>query len=122
MRTVSVINEHYYEVWGKVIFSQACVKNSVHRGTCAWSRGVHCSRRGRVPGGDTPPRPLLRVVRILLKCILVFYYFYSHQWFKESSFTYKNCKDSLRSVSFLPFCFATYFHITFYAHHIFPFV
>ena len=34
------------EVWGKVIFSQACVKNSVHRGGLpgpggggSWSRG-----------------------------------------------------------------------------------
>ena len=27
------------EVWGKVIFSEACVKNSVHRGGGAWSGG-----------------------------------------------------------------------------------
>ena len=27
------------EVWGKLIFSEACVKNSVHRGRCAWSGG-----------------------------------------------------------------------------------
>ena len=27
------------EVWGKAIFSQACVKTSVHRGGGAWSRG-----------------------------------------------------------------------------------
>ena len=51
------------EVWGKVIFSQACVKNSVHRGG-AWSRGVcsggwvpgpRGSAQGGLPGGD-PPR------------------------------------------------------------------
>ena len=33
------------EVWGKVIFSQACVKNSVHRGG-AWFRGGYL-----LPGG-----------------------------------------------------------------------
>ena len=51
------------EVWGKVIFSQACVKNSVHRAQGgAWSRG----------GVETPPGwLLLRVVRILLECILI---------------------------------------------------
>ena len=51
------------EVWGKVIFSVACVKNSVHRGGgClvpggvpgpgrgAWSRGMPGSG-GLVPGG-----------------------------------------------------------------------
>ena len=49
------------EVSGKVIFSEACVKNSVHRGVLgpggsaaggAWSGGFW-SRRG-VPGGDPP--------------------------------------------------------------------
>ena len=59
------------EVWGKVIFSQACVKNSVHRGD-AWSRGVPgpgdvCL----VPGGGGGGRLLVRAVRILLECILV---------------------------------------------------
>ena len=34
------------EVWGKVIFSEACVKNSVHRGVPGW--GV--SAPGGVPG------------------------------------------------------------------------
>ena len=57
------------EVWGKVICSKACVKNSVHR------RGVP-GRGAGVPalGGclvETPPgRLLLRAVRILLECIL----------------------------------------------------
>ena len=36
------------EVWGKVIFSQACVKNSVHRGDA-------CSRVGAVPAPGGVP-------------------------------------------------------------------
>ena len=85
------------EVWGKVIFSQACVKNFVHRGGAwsggaawsrggAWFRGVPGSRGclvlGAVPGPGGPGpgcvwggipqgRLLLRAVRILLECILV---------------------------------------------------
>ena len=92
------------EVWGKVIFSEASVKNSVHRGWGGgvWSGGVPASRglsgSGGVParggggsglgglvlgvcawsrgGGlvETPGRLLLRVVRILLECILVHWY------------------------------------------------
>ena len=58
------------EVWGKVIFSQACVKNSAHKGG-----GVSASG----PEGicQPPPPRALRdmvnklVVRILLECILV---------------------------------------------------
>ena len=40
----------------------------------AWSRwgGGGGSAPGGVPGGDPPGRPLLRAVRILLECILVF--------------------------------------------------
>ena len=43
------------EVWGKVIFSEACVKNSVHKGS-AWLGGMHgwgaCMAGGRAwPGG-----------------------------------------------------------------------
>ena len=79
---------------GKVIFSQACVKNSVHggvpgpggsapRGVCSGGAcsggslllGGACSggepAPGRVPGGDPTGRLLLRAVRILLECILV---------------------------------------------------
>ena len=52
--------------WGKVIFSVACVKNSVHRG------GVP----GQVhpPGRYTPKAGTVseRAVRILLECILVY--------------------------------------------------
>ena len=88
------------------MFSQACVKNSVHRG-----RGVHPLGRHpqadttplladtlwTPPWADTPPpwtpprqtplplRPLQRTVRILLECILVsllwFYYLcFSFAW------------------------------------------
>ena len=35
--------------WGKVIFSEACVKNSVHRGVCM--AGGHARRGGCVVGG-----------------------------------------------------------------------
>ena len=76
------------EVWGKVIFSQACVKNSVHRGRSC-PGGVPAPRRVPGPGGcvaglggggllpvgclvEIPPGwPLLRAIRILLECILV---------------------------------------------------
>ena len=62
------------EVRGKVIFSEACVKNSVHGAVPApWGA---CSGGGLllgegVPGGDPPGRLLLRAVRIQLECILV---------------------------------------------------
>ena len=76
------------------MFSQACVKNSVHReGGCipactgqgfvhpSMHRGVS-AQAGGLPGGctlpsgpeaDTPPprRPLQQMVRILLECILL---------------------------------------------------
>ena len=44
------------EVWGKVIFSQACVKNSVHRGRgcLVWGRGVPGARGVPGPGGPGP--------------------------------------------------------------------
>ena len=44
------------EVWGKVIFSVACVKNSVHRGVClsaCWDTTTPRSR-DPLPGADTP--------------------------------------------------------------------
>ena len=45
-----------YEVWGKVIFSEACVKNSVHRGACmagghVWQGGIHGPGGHVWPGG-----------------------------------------------------------------------
>ena len=61
------------EVWGKVIFSEACVKNSVYRGVGAWSGGVPgrgvpgprgvlgprgCLVLGRVPGPRGMPGPM----------------------------------------------------------------
>ena len=59
---------------GKVMFSQACVILSVHRGgvtSMQLDRGC-----GRHPLGRHPPRrPLKRVVPILLECILVSNYF-----------------------------------------------
>ena len=74
--------------WGKVIFSEACVKNSVHRGEggCApLHAGIHPPKG---PEADTPqsrhPPPQekcmlgytgnKRAVRILLEYILVYYY------------------------------------------------
>ena len=65
---------------GKVMFSQACVKNSVHRVGCL----PHCilghtPRQTHTPSGQTlPPTDTTgygvnkRAVRILLECILVF--------------------------------------------------
>ena len=41
------------EVWGKVIFSQACVKNSVHKGG-AWSQGGSAPGGCLVLGGSAP--------------------------------------------------------------------
>ena len=70
------------EVWGKVIFSQVCVKNSVHRGGVSAPRGVPgwgvSAPGGSALGGGARWRPsqrlLLRAVRILLECILVYTY------------------------------------------------
>ena len=74
---------------GKVMFSQACVKNSVHRGRvhgkgeCAWQGDMHsrghawwgaCVAGGVHDGGVCAwqeRRPLQQMVRILLECILV---------------------------------------------------
>ena len=41
---------HPQQSWGKVIFSEACVKNSVHRGGRAW-RGCVCGREACVAWG-----------------------------------------------------------------------
>ena len=83
--------------WGKVIFSEACVKNSVHGegGLQAHTGGGEVGGSG---GGGLRPRPRggsrgvwlgvsrptsgrgvfrLRVVRSLLECILVFFFFCS---------------------------------------------
>ena len=40
------------EVWGKVIFSVACVKNSVHGGSASVHAGIP-----HPPSDQTPPRP-----------------------------------------------------------------
>ena len=78
--------------WGKVIFSEACVKNSVHRGgacvarRCAWQGGMRggghawqgdacmaggCAWQGGVRGHILWDTVNERTVRILLECILV---------------------------------------------------
>ena len=48
------------EVWGKVIFSEACVKNSVHGGG-GWYPSMHCrwypSMPCRYPVGVSRPTP-----------------------------------------------------------------
>ena len=65
------------------MFSQACVKNSVHGGevggVCLWDqRGVYTSRQTPLPlgryQGKHPPPPKAdtrRTIRMLLECILV---------------------------------------------------
>ena len=84
---------------GKVMFSQACVKNSVHgRGRCAplWADTL----LDRHPPGQTPPRPdttrpdtpwadplpirrsLQGIVRTLTECILVYNTFVKYFLFK----------------------------------------
>ena len=55
-------------VTDRVMFSQACVKNSVPGGGGACTTG-HMTGRGSV--GETPPYGNERAVRILLECILV---------------------------------------------------
>ena len=67
--------------WGKVIFSEACVKNSVHRWGergrghpwqgCVCGRGVVHGRGSCVGGGYAWHTVNERAVRILLECILV---------------------------------------------------
>ena len=42
------------EVWGKVIFSEACVKSSVHRVGSTWA-GAPPPGQGTPPGPGTPP-------------------------------------------------------------------
>ena len=88
------------EVWGKVIFSEACVKKSVHGGVClsaCWDTtprpGTHTPQDQAPPGPDTPgdqasprdhasPRDQAppraehagrykRAVRILLECNVI---------------------------------------------------
>ena len=93
---VSMVIVDYYRPqrsWGKVIFLEACVKNSVRRGAfvaggrawqgacmaggCAWQgacmagRGMHaggCDWQGERAGHTVNER----AVRILLECILVY--------------------------------------------------
>ena len=49
------------EVWGKAIFSEACVKNSVHRGEGVWYPSMHCRWYPSMPcrylGGGIPACP-----------------------------------------------------------------
>ena len=101
---------HPHRSWGKVIFSQASVILSTVGS--AWSQGGlflggawsggSAPRRGLLqgrsaPGGclvETPPgRLLLRAVRILLECILVF-------WLRTCGlyFTFRICSDLLDEV------------------------
>ena len=95
----SLDNDYNYcpqRSWGKVIFSEVCVKNSVHREGSPGPHprgklrgltggGLQAHTRGGLsrprPGGvsqhalrQTPPsrRLLLQAVRILLECILVY--------------------------------------------------
>ena len=69
------------EVWGKVIFSQVCVIQSVHRGVGLYPGGI-CLQEDLHGGGGVWAYPLSwilwdtineRAVRILLESILVVY-------------------------------------------------
>ena len=80
-KLTNVVKLYFYRPersWGKVIFSQASVILSTARrgepgpGGGAWSWGEGVCSRGVVPGGDPLGRLLLRAVRILLECILVY--------------------------------------------------
>ena len=41
-KLLQILTSYYHpqRSWDKVIFSEACVKNSVHRGGCAWQGGM----------------------------------------------------------------------------------
>ena len=83
------------EVLGKIICLQVCVYPQGGGGACSGGSGPGgCLLRGvpalgglvwgylvwGVPGGDTPQRLLLRAVRIVLECILVWNICYSKIW------------------------------------------
>ena len=46
---------HFYRPWGKVIFSEACVKNSVHRGICLGACWDTTPLGTSPPPSRTPP-------------------------------------------------------------------
>ena len=85
-REVSGLLPPANEVWGKVIFSQACVIPSVHEGRGVRRESAH-PPVGQNPPGCSPPRQTTldatpppgyvnkRAVRIVLECILVEYRF-----------------------------------------------
>ena len=103
--SVRILLQPINEVWGKVMFSQACVIPSLH----SWRGGANPQGRhppcristrggGQTPWTDTPPwadtlrtdtppwvdilpRPLKLSVRILTECILVF----TPDWFSETT-------------------------------------
>ena len=60
----------------------------------AWSRGGACSRGE--PGGDPPGRLLLRAVRILLECILVYTaeFGLQTQWLRYTVQKFSYCRES----------------------------
>ena len=80
-------SRHFYRLrwsWGKVIFSEACVKNSVHRGSAPFHAGITPPPPEQTPEADTtlrqtpPPAKCMLgetannlAVRFLLECILV---------------------------------------------------
>ena len=80
-----MVYEYFYRPqrsWGKVIFSEACVKNSVHRGDlphCMLGYPTPRIKGRHPPEPDIPPGQCMwgdtgnkRAVRILLECNLVF--------------------------------------------------
>ena len=106
--------------WGKVMFSQACVKNSVHKwgasvaGGCAWSMhgrgyawwghvwqwgGGSGGMHGRGGGRALPERlPLQQALRIL-ECILVLaclcFYFRTISALMDSRSIFSNMQNDL---------------------------
>ena len=76
-------------IYGKVIFSQACVKNSVHGGvSVSVHAGIHTPPEAHPREAHThtqkhtPRWSLQRTVRILLECFLVLC-FCLHSWWKS---------------------------------------
>ena len=99
------------EVWGKVIFSEACLKNSVHKGVSASMHAGISHPLDHPPGTSHPPPPRsracweirwnVRAVRILLECIFVVPMCrtaeFTSVWSVTQIYTYDTCPLNVRS-------------------------